>query len=285
VTLLLTGLPALSASGQDKGPTSFAYVGPQYVMTAELASPRSFVLNFINLSDFVIVVQPNEFIFKGASERFYIGQVFDQEHKDNRGEAFKYTASILLAGHSATGITVLGAFRETDRIEEMSIRIGAKRFYFQPMEKVDFEQLAAKIEQIELKSPSGRAALQEANITELGTVKTTDGTSEWDRDWQNLISPDGINPPKIIERPEVLPTEEAKKSRTYGKVRLSATINKNGGIQDLKVEKGLGRGLDERAMEAIKNSWAFLPATRNGEVLESTVRIEVDFPPPDTKKP
>jgi protein TonB len=83
----------------------------------------------------------------------------------------------------------------------------------------------------------------------------------------------------------VQPTEEAKKSRTYGKVRLSATINKNGGIQDLKVEKGLGRGLDERAMEAVKNSWAFLPATRNGEVLESTVRIEVDFPPPDAKKP
>jgi TonB family protein len=273
------------SSEDEKGPTSFAYVGPQYVMTAELASPRSFVLNFINLSDFVIVVQPNEFIYRGASGRFYIGQVFDQEHKDNRGETFKYSASFLLSGHSATGLTVLGAFRETDRIEEMSIRIGAKRFYFQPMEKSDFEQLAAKIETIELRSTSGRAALQESNITEVGTVKTTDGTSEWDRDWQNLILPEGINPPKIIERPEVQPTEEAKKSRTYGKVRLSATINKNGGIQDLKVEKGLGRGLDERAMEAVKNSWAFLPATRNGEVLESTVRIEVDFPPPDAKKP
>ncbi len=67
-------------------------------------------------------------------------------------------------------------------------------------------------------------------------------------------------------------------------MRLAATINKNGGIQDLKVDKGLGKGLDERAMEAVKNSWQFLPATRNGEVLESAIRFDVDFPPPAEKK-
>jgi TonB family protein len=280
VLLGLTGGWIPSAAGQDVGPTTFAYIGPQYVMTAELATPRTFILNVINLSDFVIVIQPNEFILKGASGRFYIGQVFEQEHKDTRGEIFKYSASYLLKGRSAVGLTVVGAFREVDRLQEMSLRIGAKRFYFQAMPKAEFEQLASKVELLDLDSENPRTVLQEANISEMGSLKSTDGTSEWDRDWENLLTPEGINPPKVIEQPEVTPTEEAVKKRTYGRVRLSATINKNGGIQDLKVEKGLGRGLDERALDAVKNSWTFLPATRNGEVLESTIRIDVNFPPP-----
>jgi len=267
----------------DGGPNLFAFVNSQSIITAEVASSHGFIVNFINLSDFVIVTQPNEFIFKGSSGRFYIGQVFDQEHKDSRGETQKYTASILLKGRSFTGLTILGAFRELEQIEELSIRIGAKRYYLQPMEKATFDQLANKVGELDLKNPNSRAMLKEADISELGTVKSTDGTSEWDRDWLGLIRQDGVNMPKIIERSSVAPTEEATKHHTYGRVRLSALITKNGVIQDVKVEKGLGRGLDERAVDAVKNSWVFLPGTKNGEVIEGTVSIEVEFPPTDKK--
>jgi TonB family protein len=276
-------MPLSTVNGQAPERT-YAYVGPQYIITAETATSRSIILNFINLSDFVIVVQPSEFIYKGTSGRFYIGQVFEQEHKDNRGEVLRYSASVLLKGRSFTGLTIQGAFREMDQIEEISIRIGAKRYYMVPMEKVIFDQRAAKISELDLKSPNMRAALQEANIAELGSVKSTDGTSEWDRDWQGLIRPDGVNVPKVIERPSVNPTEEAIRKNTYGRVRLSVLINKNGGIQDIKLEKGLGRGLDERAVEVVKNSWVFLPATRNGEVVEGVVSLDIEFPPP-AKKP
>ncbi len=281
LSVFVLGSTALRAQTPAK---TFAYVGFQYIITAEVATTRSFVLNFINLSDFVIVVQPSEFIYRGASGHFYIGQVFEQEHKDNRGEPMKYSASILLKGRSFTGLTMLGAFREMDQIEELSIRIGAKRFYLQPAEKTQFDQLAAKIGDLDLKSANMRGALQEANIAEQGTVKSTDGTSEWDRDWQGMIRSDGVNAPKIIERAAVTLTEEAIRKGTYGRMRLSALINKNGGIQDIKVEKGLGRGLDERAVEAVKNSWSFLPATKNGEVVEGVVSFEVEFPPP-SKRP
>ncbi len=259
----------------------FAFVNPQLIITAELASQRSFIVNIINLSDFVVVAQPNEFIYKGATGRFYIGQVFEQEHKDTRGELLKYSASVLLRGRTFTGLTIFGAFLETGQIQELSYRIGAKRYYLQPLEKVQFDQLAAKVSEIDLKNPSPRAAIQEANLAEIGIVKSTDGTSDWDSDWQGLIRPDGINVPKIIEKTPVRPTEEATKHRTFGKVRLSALITRNGGIQNLKVEKGLGRGLDERAVEGVKNSWLFLPATRNGEVVEGSVMFDVEFLPPE----
>jgi TonB family protein len=267
----------------EASPKYFAFANPSYVITAEVASEHSFIVNFINLSDFVIVTQPNEFIYRAASGRFYIGQVYEQERKDLRGEAQRYSASVLLKGHSFVGLTIVGAFREQDQIDQLSVRIGAKRFYLQPMEKALFDQLALKIGELDLQSESGAAVLQQASVSEIGTVKSTDGTPEWERDWQDLINQDGVNPPKIIERPEILPTEDALKSHTYGKVKISCLVNKNGGIQDLKMVKGLGHGLDQRVLEGVKNSWLFLPATKNGEVHDSVISIDVDFPAPVKK--
>ncbi|MGD0102268.1 MAG: TonB family protein, partial [Acidobacteriota bacterium] len=190
---------------------------------------------------------------------FYIGQVYERQIKDTKGETQKYSASILLKEHSFTGLTIVGSFQEQDQIVELSVRIGAKRYYLKPVDKSAFEQLAAKIGGLDLSNPNTAAALAESNISESGA------------------------PPKIIERPEISPTPESRKSRTYGKVKISGIINKSGGIQDLKVVKGLGRGLDQRALEGIKNSWFFLPATKNGEVLDSAITVEVDFPSPDKK--
>jgi TonB family protein len=278
-TIILLLFLAMPQSLAEANPKTFAFVSSQYVITAEVASAHVFVMNFINLSEFLVVIQPNEFIYRGASGRFYIGQVFDLEYKNPRGETQKYSASYLLKGHSFIGLSIVGAFHELDRIEEISVRLGPKRFYLQPLESALFEQLAAKISRLDLENPNASVALAEANISEMGTVKTTDGTSEWDRDWLELFTPDGINPPKILEQPEIPATSDARKSRTYGKVRLSVLVNKSGGIQDLKVVKGLERSLDKRALEGVKNSWLFLPATRNGEVLDAAFAIEVEFSP------
>lgn len=279
--LMFLALPKAWAETNAK---AYAFVSYRYVITAEAASAHTFVVNFINLSDFVIVVQPNEFIYKGTSGRFYIGQVFESEHKDRRGETQKYTASVLLKGHTFVGMTIAGAFHEQDQIEEMSVRIGAKRFYLAPMEKSDFEQFAAKIQNLDILNPNGAAALAEANLSEKGFVKSTDGTSEWDSDWAGLLTEEGINPPKIIERPRISPTTDAVKSKTYGRVKLSGIINKSGGIQELRVVKGLGHGLDQRAIDGVTNSWVFLPATKNGEVVDTASTFDVDFPAPEKKR-
>lgn len=278
--MLLTLLAFPRAWAESKA-KAFAFVDQRYVITAEVASEHTFVVNFINLSEFVIVVQPNEFIYKGASGRFYIGQVFDSEHTDRRGEIQKYTASVLLKGHTFLGMTIVGAFREQDQIEEMSVRIGAKRYYMVPMAPVIFEEFASRIMDLDIQNPNGAAALAGANIAEMGHIKSTDGTSEWDSNWQGLLTEDGINPPKIIERPEISPTREALEHETYGSVKLSGIINKSGGIQNLKVVKDLGRGLGQRALDGVMNSWTFLPATKNGEVMDAAITINVEFPPPE----
>jgi TonB family protein len=286
ILLLAGALVATTRSSADAKPgKAFAYAGSNYVITAESASSHSFVLNFINLSEFVIVVQASDLIYRGASGRFYIGQVYESERKDSRGEVMRYSASLLMKGRTFTGMTILGQFRELDHIEELSVRIGSKRFYLEPLDSVQFEQLAAKIGELDLKTPNPRAALEAANIGDLGSVKSTDGTSDWDKDWQGLIDPAGVNRPKIVEMPEVTATEEARRKNVTGTVRLGMTLTRNGELLDVKVVKGLGHGLDERAIEAVKNSWVFLPATKNGEVVESSFVVNVDFPPPGKPRP
>ncbi len=114
----------------------------------------------------------------------------------------------------------------------------------------------------------------------MGRLISNDGSADWDRDWQGQMLPDGVNPPRIIENPDVTPTEEARRAGTYGSVRLSVTITRDGALRNVTVVKGLGQGLDERAVEAVKASWIFLPATKNGEVVEADAKFDVNFPPP-----
>lgn len=259
-----------------ENPKAFAFVNQSYVITAEMNDENSFIVNFVNLSDFVLVVQPGDFIYRSASGNRYIGQVYELEHMDSKGGMQKYSASILLQDHSFKGLNIVGLFREQDRIEELSIRIGGKRFYLQPLEKNQFEEVLRKIEELDLNSDNIPQMFQELFIKEMGTVKSTDGSDEWDRDWEGLIT-DGINPPRAIKNPPIpLPedTEESKRDKT---VRVSCRVTKNGGILDLKVVKGIDRKLDQIALDGVANSWVFLPATKNGEVFESLYEFNVGF--------
>jgi len=277
--LMLVCAPG-SPGGAAEPPAVYAYIGAPYIITAEVSGTHKFVLNFFNISDFVIVVQPQEFIYQGSSGQFYIGQVFDMPTKGTRGESYRYSASVLLNNFSYKGLDILGAFHEQDSIEELSIRFGAKRYYLAPLTKAQFNQLDANIENLDVKNPDAKAAMRSAGLTELGRVVNNDGTSEWDRDWQGLLMEGDLNPPRILESPEVTPTEEARRTNTYGKIKLSAFITRDGTIRELSVVKGLGRGLDERAVAAVQASWVFLPATKNGEVVETIIKFDVTIAPP-----
>ena len=271
----LIGFPHLLA---QEGPQSFAYVGSSHVIVAEVAGSNKFIVNIINLSDYVIVVQPQYMIMQGGSGRYYVGQVFDRPHTDGHGATHRYSASVMLKGHVFEGLDVLGAFPELSQIRELSLRIGAKRYYLDGMDSVRFEQLIAKIGELDMENSNVDSALADANIPHMGKLSRSDGTPEWESDWKGLLVGGGVNPPKVLKRADIVPTEEAIRKKVHGRLKLNVTISRSGGIQDLTIVKGLGRGLDERALETVHNAWEFLPATRNGEVLETTFDFEIVVP-------
>jgi protein TonB len=71
-------------------------------------------------------------------------------------------------------------------------------------------------------------------------------------------------------------TDEANTARIEGKVRVAITIDPSGAVVDAKVVEGLGHGLDEKAIEALR-AWKFSPATRCGNAVASTMTVGVRF--------
>lgn len=69
-----------------------------------------------------------------------------------------------------------------------------------------------------------------------------------------------MNPPEKLHAPQPQYTEIARKARIQGVVIVQAIIDKDGNVTSVKLLKGLPMGLDQAALDAIKQ-WKFKPAT------------------------
>jgi periplasmic protein TonB len=72
--------------------------------------------------------------------------------------------------------------------------------------------------------------------------------------------------PVVLYKLEPEYSEQARKARIQGTIVLEGIIDEKGLTHAIKVRDGLGFGLDEQAMEAVK-LWRFRPATKDGKPL------------------
>jgi len=87
---------------------------------------------------------------------------------------------------------------------------------------------------------------------------------------------DGVTAPRIIRRVDPIYTQEARDNHHQGTVVLEAIIRADGTVQVVRVVKSIGMGLDEQAMLAL-SQWQFAPGTRNGQPVNVSIMIEVNF--------
>jgi len=71
-------------------------------------------------------------------------------------------------------------------------------------------------------------------------------------------------------------TGKAREKKIEGEVVVRALFQRNGKIKNPKVEKGLGFGLDDRAVEAVKRI-GFFPAQLDGQEVDAQTRIVFNF--------
>lgn len=90
------------------------------------------------------------------------------------------------------------------------------------------------------------------------------------------VKKDDVLPPKATYTPEPEFSEEARHAGFQGVVVMKVVVSKTGNIVRIKLERALGKGLDENAMEELK-SWRFEPANRNGQPVAVEMNIEVSF--------
>jgi protein TonB len=81
---------------------------------------------------------------------------------------------------------------------------------------------------------------------------------------------------RVIHRADPEYTPEALEAKLTGTVVLSVVVDAEGNPTEVKVTRGLGNGLDEKAVECLQK-WRFKPATRNGEPVPVKATVEVNF--------
>ena len=86
-----------------------------------------------------------------------------------------------------------------------------------------------------------------------------------------------IRMPEPLTQPRPDYTEDARKARIEGIVVLTVMIRKDGTVDQVKVARGLGYGLEDSAIHTVMNKWRFRPATQNGVAIDHPATIEVRF--------
>jgi TonB family protein len=86
----------------------------------------------------------------------------------------------------------------------------------------------------------------------------------------------GIDPPTLVKEVRPTYTDDARRQRIQGNVVLEIVVRSDGSVGAVKVRRSLGGGLDQRAIEAVRQ-WRFNPAKRHGTPVDVAVEIEVEF--------
>jgi TonB family protein len=86
----------------------------------------------------------------------------------------------------------------------------------------------------------------------------------------------GVTMPEAIYSPEPSFSDEARKAKVQGIVLLMLIVGKDGRPYNIRVRQSLGMGLDEKAIEAVRD-WRFRPANLNGQPVATEIGVQVDF--------
>jgi periplasmic protein TonB len=86
----------------------------------------------------------------------------------------------------------------------------------------------------------------------------------------------GVSAPRAIFTPEPEFSEEARKSKYQGVVVLTAIVGVDGRVHNPRVSRSLGMGLDEKALEIVKQ-WKFDPGKKDGRPVPVEMSLEISF--------
>jgi periplasmic protein TonB len=86
----------------------------------------------------------------------------------------------------------------------------------------------------------------------------------------------GVSAPRPVYAPDPEYSEEARKAKFQGVCVLWLVVGPDGRPREIRVARTLGLGLDEKAIEAVKN-WKFEPALKDGKPVAVQINVEVSF--------
>jgi TonB family protein len=85
-----------------------------------------------------------------------------------------------------------------------------------------------------------------------------------------------ITPPMLVRKVEPQYTQEAKDAKLEGTLLAAVTVDEQGKVSDVLIVRGLGLGLDEKAVEALRQ-WEFQPGQKDGQPVKIRATVEINF--------
>lgn len=91
-----------------------------------------------------------------------------------------------------------------------------------------------------------------------------------------VVNPKVMKVPKATYSPDPDYSETARIAKFQGTCVVSLILGKDGNVEDVWVAKKLGLGLEQKALEAVRQ-WKFEPAMKDGEPVPVFLNVEVSF--------
>lgn len=85
-----------------------------------------------------------------------------------------------------------------------------------------------------------------------------------------------VRAPQVIYSVDPEFSEEARKAKFSGNVQVALIVDAQGLPKNIRVERGVGMGLDEKAVEAVRQ-YRFKPAMKDGKPVPVEIYVEVNF--------
>lgn len=94
---------------------------------------------------------------------------------------------------------------------------------------------------------------------------------------QQVYTPgDGVSLPTVVKQVRAGYTEKAMNARIEGNVALDAVVLADGKVGDVTVVESLDDGLDQQAIESMKQ-WEFKPGLKDGKPVAVRIRVIISF--------
>jgi TonB family protein len=90
------------------------------------------------------------------------------------------------------------------------------------------------------------------------------------------VGEQGVISPILTSKVEPKYTDEARQKKIQGTVILGVIVDRDGRAKQIRIQRSLDPGLDQKAKEAI-GEWKFTPGKKNGEAVATQATIEVQF--------
>jgi TonB family protein len=90
------------------------------------------------------------------------------------------------------------------------------------------------------------------------------------------VEPHVISAPRTVNSPAPEYSDEARRAGLQGSAILWLVVDATGAPRDVQIQRPLGLGLDEKAVETIR-TWTFEPGKKDGQPVAVKITIEVSF--------